>query len=112
MLLVSFLVSRTGFIGGVEEASLNFRKNWVTLAMTFDRPRNLGVSLSPSLKWVGIVLRHSGSCSDCKDPCGIKKKKNLLLQITVNHTGTLFLNSHNDHVPAFRTDVFTFQEIS
>lgn len=111
MLLVTFLVSRTGFIGGVEEASLNFRKNWVTLAMTFDRPRNLGVSLSPSLKWVGIVLRHSGSCSDCKDPCGIKKK-NLLLQITVNHTGTLFLNSHNDHVPAFRTDVFTFQEIS
>lgn len=75
MLLVSFLVSRTGFIGGVEEASLNFRKNWVTLAMTFDRPRDLGVSLSPSLKWVGIVLRHSGSCSDCKDPCGIKKKK-------------------------------------
>lgn len=40
-----------------------------------------------------------------------KKKKKNLLQIAVNHTGTLFLNSHNDHVPAFRTDVFTFQEI-
>lgn len=40
-----------------------------------------------------------------------KKKKENLLQTTVNHTGTLFLNSHNDHVPAFRTDVFPFQEI-
>lgn len=90
----------------LEDASLKFR---VRLA-TFDRQHGLGMFLSPSIKWVGTILHHLVSCSDGKDSCGIKKKKNLL-QITVNHTGTLFLNWHNGHVPAFRTDVFSFQEI-
>ena len=40
-----------------------------------------------------------------------KKKKKSPLQIIANHTGTLFLISHNDNLPVFRTDVFIFQEI-
>lgn len=58
----------------MEEASLKFKKDWVTLASS-DRPRDLGMSLSPSMKWVGTVLRHPVPCSDCEDLCGIKKKK-------------------------------------
>ena len=82
--------------------------------MTSDKPHNVCKPVSsckmdiqsPALSSLLQLLQRSIR----KFPSHAKKKKSVL-KIIAHHTGTLFLTSHSDNFPLFRTDVFIFQEI-
>lgn len=82
--------------------------------MTSDKPHNVCKPVSsckmdiqsPALSSLLQLLQRSIR----KFPSHAKKKKSVL-KIIAHHTGTLFLTSHSDNFPVFRTDVFIFQEI-